>query len=879
MTAPPARLEVFPNGVRLIVRELRTAPVVALSIWVASGSLDDPPGREGVSHFLEHMLFSSDGPGGVDLAKEVQDAGGYLNAETSYDHTMFYQVVPSAGWTRILDSVARVIAAPSFAPRSVASERAVILEEARSGESDPDVFVWRRLLETAFEHCRCRHPVIGTVPSISAIGEEDLSAHWRTHYRAPNMIQVVVGDVDAEDVVEWAGRALAGIPAGPAPVHGIDSEPPHTAARARWYSGPVGQAYAALVFPTPGALHPDVPALSVLAGILGVGRSSRLERTVRRRYGLATAIGAGVADYRDFGLFVVRAACLPPDVDALLQAVLRETEAARSGPPARAEMDRGLRRLEAGYALEHETADGLARVLGFYETLGDLAYAEEYVDRLAAVSAADVTRVAREYLRPEQASIVVLEPGDTPGGQERPGRLRGIVKGGTEARTSFAAEGGGAYRSSGGFTRPVLARESGPPRCRRVTLAAGGSLVVREMRALPVVSLALGFRGGFTEEPAELAGITYLSQKAALLGTTTRSADEIADEIEGLGSAVATSVDRDGTGLGITVLSRYLDEALVALSDVVLNPACGGPHLALARDEVLSEIAEIQDHPLRKAVLRLLPLIFPGHAYGRPLRGEPSTVRALRAEDVLAWHESVCTGRRLRAAVVGDIEAESAAAAVDRVLAGIRLGEDVVPPAPPAERPGGSIVEDLSGRPQSVVVLGLAGPSAGHGAAPSVHLLTAALSMMGGRLWTALRERPPHAYHVGASLVAHGSAGAIVVHATARPGSEDEVVAALGGELERLAEEGLGAQELERGRRHLAGTLEIATMRSAARAAAYMAAETAGVGYERIEALPATVRALTRRDIMTAARTYLDPGRGFASVVLRGDPSADHSLR
>ena len=169
------RREVLPNGLRLLVREARAAPVVAMNLWVGSGSARDPEELQGLSHFIEHLLFKGVGDEAVvDVAREVQEAGGYLNAETGCDYTVYHQIVSSDRWVDVLTAQAAGVCGPAFDQNDVEAERAVIVEEATSAENDPSVFVWRRLMKLAFDRHPYRRPIVGTVDSLSLITSSDL---------------------------------------------------------------------------------------------------------------------------------------------------------------------------------------------------------------------------------------------------------------------------------------------------------------------------------------------------------------------------------------------------------------------------------------------------------------------------------------------------------------------------------------------------------------------------------------------------------------------------------------------------------------------------------------------------------------------------------
>jgi zinc protease len=866
------RREVLPNGLRLLVREMHTAPVVALNLWVGAGSADDPEGLGGIAHFLEHMLFRGAGKGAaVDVALEVQSAGGYLNARTGFDHTVYYQVVPSACWADILRAQAEAIATPTFTADDVKRERSVIIEEAKSAESDPSFFVWQRLLETAFTEHPWRLPITGTDDSLRRINASHLTESWARHYTAGNMVQVVVGDVDPDEVVRQARESVGSIRSGDRPAPTIPSELGGDGLRARSFNGALEQSYLALGFHIPSALDPDIPALDALCGLLGVGRSSRLRKSLHLKKGLVRDVGAGIAAHTHAGLLVVRATLEGRDVYRAVEEIFKEVARLREVEAEAAEMQKNLRRLEASYVLEHETADTVAATLGLFETLGDYEWGEEYVDRLASVTPEDVRRVARDFVRPENATVVcyVPESSSIPEG-DRSGDFARLVRiGNGRPLGDRVAEQRSTWEAPSGLTRPMLVSESVPLKCSRATLSSGASVVIGESGALPLASMALGFVGGQAGEPKDHLGVTYLTQNLLLRGTTTRSAEEIADDIEGLGSAVATAVDRDGFGLGATVLSKHLGDALSVLSDVVTRPSLGEDRMSAARVEVEGEIGEIEDHPVRHATVLLLPLLFPDHVYGRPLRGTRETLARIKVEDVVRWHSQLYVASNLHVCVVGDVSRERVVDELEKALSHMKRGDAAFAGRPVSTRPAGRVEETQGRVTQSTVALGFPGPRAGTDDSTVMHVVARALTMVGGRLWVALRERPPFAYVAGASQISLRCGGAFLAYATAEPGREEAVREALVSEFGRLRDSGLGDDELARAKRHLAGTHEISMQRGSVRAASYAMAEVVGVGYERVEDMPRAIRAVTNEGVVEAVRRYLDPGTGVAEVCLR----------
>jgi zinc protease len=842
------RSETLPNGTTLLVEEVHVAPVVALNLWVGTGSADESAEHAGVSHFLEHMLLKGrEGDPQGFLTRTVQDAGGYLNAATGCDHTAFYQVVPARNWREVLEAQAETLRSPVFAEVEVDSERSVIVEEMKMSERNPSAFAWRGLMEAVFPNSGYGRRIVGTEETLAVIDGAALSDYFRARYVPGNMVQVVLGDVDAGEVIARA-RELATETGGGrqhADVGGVregnrDSRPVWTPASSV-LAGRLRQPYLVVGFGAPPVRDPDIPILDVLCGLLGLGRSSRLRKSLQTSSGLVSDVSASVIAHRDVGIVAVHAVGTSGASPArIVEELFGEIRRLQSTPVGVDEMVKSVRRLEAGYLLEHETVETMAMTHGFFETMGDHKYAEEYVDRLAAVTPDDVMRAANDYLDADRVAEHLL--GETPG----------------------------AWGGSARFARPLIVREIPDPTCSRRTLSNGASLVVRESRHLPLVSVALGFRGGFRDEPDSLLGVTSLTLKHMLRGTASRSADRLADDIEGLGSGISVSVDRDGFGAGATVLSKYLREALGVLCEAVVRPALSVDDFDAVRAEALAELGEAEDHPFRRTMRRMVPLLFPGHPYGRPIAGTAETLSAMSRESTGEWHSQRFSAGNLFVCLSGDVAAGRAADELELALAGLSRSAasegDAWDPPPPR----GQVDEPLERKGQSSVAVGFRGPPIGTRDSAALHVVSSALTMMGGRLWRALRERPPFAYSVSAMPVPGREGGALVGYVTTPPGQEEDAVSTFVSELSRLSRDGLSEDELDRGRRYLAGMLEISMQRGAVRAASYSVAEVAGMGYEYVDRLPGIVRGITNDDVVRVAGQYLTAEDGPASVILRG---------
>lgn len=410
----PARA-VLPNGLTVVVAELRGSPVVTLDTWVRVGSRDETDELAGAAHFVEHMLFKGTRrrrPG--EISREVEALGGLLNASTGFDYTHYYIVADRQFFDRILDLQADALMHSTFDPQEVERERQVVLQELALIEDTPARAAIFRLFGTAYRVHPYRRPVGGTPEGIRHLTREQLLQFYRSHYGPANVTVVVAGTVRAEEVIVKVQRALGG---WRRPVAGrlpALAEPPIAGVRRTDEERDVRVATLALGWIGPDVRNPDHYAADVLAYALGRGRAARLVRTLQDRQRIVQTISAAFQTTVDPGLFYVQASTEPQNRQEAEAAVLREVAAVRRDGLTHEELQRAKTLLEADVRVAEHTSQGLAGALGFAATVADLDYHETYLARVRAVTQDDVLRVARRYLDPERYAVVTIRPRSTP---------------------------------------------------------------------------------------------------------------------------------------------------------------------------------------------------------------------------------------------------------------------------------------------------------------------------------------------------------------------------------------------------------------------------------------------------------------------------------
>src|SRR5881396_2364263 len=332
---PPSTAQkwILPNGLTVIVQEDHSAPVASVQAWCATGSIDeDQHLGAGLSHILEHMLFKGTKTRGAnEIAQKIQDVGGYINAYTSFDRTVFWIDVPKDGVATALDILADAMMNSTLPPEEYQKEQEVIRREFAMGMDDPDRMAGLLLFATAYQRHPYRFPVIGEVEIYNQLTQEQVMQYYKTRYVPNNLTFIVAGDIDAEKVRQQLTELFKPYPERSLKPVFIPAEPPQLGRREVRQEFPTELTHLDLAWHIPEITNPDVPALDLLSTILGEGRSSRLYRHVREQAGLAFSVSAFSYTPGDPGLLGVDATVDPKkrdDTEKLILQIIAEVKQA-----------------------------------------------------------------------------------------------------------------------------------------------------------------------------------------------------------------------------------------------------------------------------------------------------------------------------------------------------------------------------------------------------------------------------------------------------------------------------------------------------------------------------------------------------------------------
>ena len=409
------------NGLRVIVSEDHSAPVFSVAVTYNVGSRDERKGRTGFAHLFEHMMFKGSeqvGPG--EHFTLVFNNGGNMNGTTNKERTLYYETLPSNQLDLALFLEADRMWSLEITRENLENQRNAVQEERRLGvDNQPYGRTFELVDELAYDNAAYEHSVIGSMTDLSAATVDDVSSFFKMYYAPNNAVVSVVGDVNTKDVIEKARKYFERIPSQPAPPAVDVTEPPQTAER----RAVIEDALARLpridiAFKTPPANTPDDDALTILTGVLTSGRSSRMYEALVRQKQLTTNVSAFTNGTRGPNLFQLIATAVPGKSVADLEAgIFEEIEKVKTGPIQPWEIEKAINGQKRAYVSSLGSSLQRAVLLGQYALFwNDPDLINTYLDRISKMSAADVQRVAKQYLVPANRTVVITNPKAATGG-------------------------------------------------------------------------------------------------------------------------------------------------------------------------------------------------------------------------------------------------------------------------------------------------------------------------------------------------------------------------------------------------------------------------------------------------------------------------------
>lgn len=830
---PDMRVSVLANGLTVLLKVHRSAPVVSVRVDCRAGSLYEQECLgSGVSHLCEHLLHGAatltrtEGDG----ARALDEIGGNSNACTSLQETSYFINTGKQHLERAVELLADWIMRPTFPQASFDRERDVVLRELDRDTDDADTELHYMTMEMLYPGHPARYPVIGRRSIVQTLNRADIVDYYRRMYVPDNIVVCVVGDLDLDVTLAAVQRHFASFVRQRMPSIVLPGELPMTSPRSATKRMKVQAARVRFAWPSISLLDPDLYALDVLSYILAEGNSSRLVRAIRDG-GLAYSVESDSwTPSWGNGVFAITLRLDPAKIAKARAALTEQLDTIRRDLVAPDELNQAKRQKAAEHVLATQTAEDVAAMIAQdYMATGDVDFSSSYVAQIQKVTAEEVREVVRRYIVPQrQATISVLPEG-------------------FQAETS------------------EVAAAAGPEPVRKVTLPNGLRCLIRRDPTTPLVAIQSFSLGGVLFEDAQTNGLSQLAAQLALRGTEKRNAQEIARFFDARGGSIEAVAGSNTISYVAQVLKQDCAEAMEVFADVVCHPAYPAQELGALRPRLLDQIARVNEDWRSELLAYFDSRMFKNSPYRFHALGSASVVAKVTREDVVAFHRAHVIGPNTVVAVDGDIDVGQVEALLQANFAALPSGQrpiPVVPEEPRLDKPALFIKRASPSRDVAGIAVGFPGMRLidVEDAVPMAVLDTvvSGYNYPSGWLFDSLRGAGHGlVYEVHAMNRPALLPGVFQIHAACRPGQVPEVYRTICQQLDRARAGEFTAEELERAKAVITTSEMMETQTSSARATQAALDELYGLGFEYHDHFAERVAEVTLESLKAAAVKYL----------------------
>lgn len=742
----------LPNGLRVVLHQDKSTPVVAVNLWYHVGSKNETPGRTGFAHLFEHMMFQGSKHHDKDFFAPLQEAGANLNGSTNADRTNYYETVPSnflelALW---LESDRMGYLLDAMTQEKLDNQRDVVKNEKRQRyDNVPYGLVGEKISSLMYPK---EHPyswlTIGSMADLTAASMEDVQGFFRTYYVPNNATLVLAGDFETKEAKQLIEKYFAALkqnekitrPAPPIPR--LDKETRQTIEDA------VQLPRVYMAWHTVAAYDKDEAALNMLASILSMGRGSRLQSNLVFGKQIAQDASASHFSREIAGQFQVISTAKPgKTLEEIEREINLEIERIKKEAPTAEEITRALNTRESAYVFGLQTVQGKADQLNEYATYrSEPDFFAKDLDRFRQVMPQDIQRVANQYLTDKRLILTVTPKAAANGKGFAPAQPAGTGTASiadiqaaenakkkklpkAEPNTEELAKTDPLFRQPAPKADPKFAL----PKIERQKLSNGLEVMFVEQNELPLVSMNLVIKSGGTANPIDKAGLASLTAGLLNQGTKTRSAIEISNQLLAIGSALNAGAGWDSSTVSMQTLTKNFDAALNLFSDVIVNPTFPETELETQRRRLLVAFLQLKDNPNAIANNVYNRLLYgKDNPYGNSLVGSETTVKAVSKPDVEKFYQTYYRPNNAALIVVGDVNKAELLPKLEKAFANWKPAE--VPTATlqaASQRDKAAVyIVDKPGAAQTVISIGQIGVARDN---PDYFPLVVMNSLLGGQ--------------------------------------------------------------------------------------------------------------------------------------------------
>ncbi len=821
------------NGQTVIIKEVKTNPIVTIDTWIKTGSINENDQNNGVSHFLEHLFFkgtTNHAPGEFD--KILETKGAITNAATSKDFTHYYITIPSKDFDLAMEMHSDMLLHPLIPRKELEKERKVVIEEIMKDENSPNTKVYDNLINMLYTQHPYKRKVIGKADIISTIHRDQILDYYNKYYAPSNMITVIVGDVDSNTAIEKVKQYF-----NTQYKKTIKNSFPKekmltTQARNVTYSD-VQTGYMLIGFRGTDVDAKDSYALDVLATILGDGKSSVFYRIIKEQKQLATSISAANTGFKDDGIFYISSTFNLEKYTKLEQTIFDEIKNIQKNGVTQEQLRLAKNIIERDTYYARESISNIAGEIGYtYVTTDDIKYYENYIENIKKVTADDVKSVANKYLGKDKSAVSILLPESA----------KEVKISNTTTQESSPAK----FVSENKNTQKYI-------------LSNGATLLLTPNKANDIIAISIFSKGGEFIEP--IAGTADLTAAVITKGTKKYSTIDFAKTLEDNGIKIVPTVKADSFIITVLTTKNEYEKTLELLNEVINNATLDDYEVEKSRTDKLNAIKKSKDVPLNIAIDNYKNYIFENSPYSISNAKLEKTLPQIQFDDVRNYYQQAFYPENIVISINGNVDKDAAINEFTRIFNNKKGSKfDYSKYSIPSLKEGKKISTSIKDLKTDWIFMGW--QTAGLLNKKDYATLEVIDSLLGSgmssRLFKNLRDKDGLAYQLGSQYAPNVLKGAFIVYIGTNPQNLDYATKKLQQEVFRLKTEFVGSKELQDAKDKLLGNYIISQETNLDKATTIGWFEASGRGYQFDDEYVKLINSVTESDIIEVANKYFN---------------------
>ena len=826
------------TGQTVLIKEVHSNPIVTVDTWVKTGSINENDKNNGVSHFLEHLMFkgSKNYPYG-EFSKIIESKGGQFNAATSRDFTHFYITIPSKDIETAIKLHADMMINAEVPQDKLDEERKVVVEEIRRSKDSTGSILLNNLMELIFKEHPYRRTVLGPPENIENISRQEILDYYHKYYVPSNMTTIVIGDVDPQKtLVELEENFQIENPQKLKPVK-YKREKTARTPRLKIEKGKYNFGYMFMGFKgVPISDKKDNFALDIASSVLGGGESSRLYQELQEKQNIVSSIGSGHLSMKDDSIFYVSADFEPDNYEKVKTEVEKQIKLLAEKGITEEELKRAKIQAERAFIYGNESISDIAGSLGYAMTLdGKPDIYTKYLQYLKNITARDVQNAFRKYVRLSSMEVSVILPEE-------------VKK--AEAKNPII-----------NVNAVSLDKETFKDATKSV-LSNGMTLITNKNTSNDIISMSIFIKGGKLAEPDP--GLASLLSNTLMKGTKTKSALELINTIEDMGIVIDPATGSDYFEVRLKSTKADFYRAFDILVDIMKNPTFPEEYVSKGKEDILEGIVKSRDRPLSRASQNFAKTIFANHPYGNVGDVLEKSVPNLTRQQIVNFHKKMFIPQNMVVSLSGNISHDEITEMFSKNFPELKGEKFVYKKDLKLDKfPKNKIVTEKDDT--SAVWMLMGWPVEGLNRLkdtkdyPALKVIDSILSGgMSSRLHISFREKQGLCYAVGSSYSSKMDKSTFALYIGTAPQNTNLVVKKLLAEMNRLKTEKICREELEDAKQKIIGGYLTGQETNQQKAHLLGWFETIDKGYKFTYDFPELINSVTSEDIINTANKYFN---------------------